>query len=78
MAARTRLPVIPVRTDSGLAWGREGWLRRPGVVHLCVLPSLPAGLNRRDLMERLEAALNRVDNPVGSGRSDLAPEDRLH
>ena len=32
MASRTRLPVIPVSTDSGLYWGRKAFRKRPGTV----------------------------------------------
>ena len=56
MAAQTRLPVIPVVTDSGLRWGRQAFRKRPGPIHIAVLPPIPPGLERGELMRRLEAA----------------------
>ncbi len=36
LAARTGLPVIPVSTDSGRLWGREAFIKRPGLVHIVI------------------------------------------
>jgi 1-acyl-sn-glycerol-3-phosphate acyltransferase len=57
LAARTRLPVIPVATDSGRCWGRRAFRKLPGVIHVEIGPPLPAGLPRETLMQRLEQAL---------------------
>jgi 1-acyl-sn-glycerol-3-phosphate acyltransferase len=57
LAASTGLPVIPVLTDSGRCWGRRAFLKRPGVVHIVLLPPIPAGTSRKDLLPLLEAAL---------------------
>lgn len=81
LAARTGLPVFPVVTDSGRHWGRRGFRKPAGVIHLRVLPPLPAGLAREELLARLRAALaegadalrDAVDNPVGSGAPGLPP-----
>jgi 1-acyl-sn-glycerol-3-phosphate acyltransferase len=68
MAARTRLPVIPVVTDSGRFWGRRAFRKRPGTIHIRLLPPIPAATDRDSLMARLstifEAGL-AVDNSVG-------------
>jgi 1-acyl-sn-glycerol-3-phosphate acyltransferase len=66
LAASTGLPVIPVVTDSGLYWGRRAFRKRPGKIRIRLLPPLPAGLKREELMQRLEAALRAgVDGPAG-------------
>jgi 1-acyl-sn-glycerol-3-phosphate acyltransferase len=73
LAARTRLPVIPVATDSGLHWGRVAFRKVPGTIRLLVLPPIPAGLAREALLQRLDAAFAEgiaqlatpVDNSVG-------------
>jgi 1-acyl-sn-glycerol-3-phosphate acyltransferase len=54
LAAATGLPVIPVATDSGLRWGRRAFHKQPGVIHIHILPPLPADLRREALVRRLE------------------------
>lgn len=70
LAARMQLPVIPVVTNSGEHWGRRAFRKRPGVIRITLLPPLPAGLPREELLDRLEAAFSTglpdpVDNSVG-------------
>ena len=70
LAARMRLPVIPVLTDSGEHWGRRAFRKQPGVIRVVVLPPLPAALKREELLARLAEAFARplsepVDNSVG-------------
>jgi 1-acyl-sn-glycerol-3-phosphate acyltransferase len=56
IAARTGLPIIPVATDSGHHWGRRAFFKRPGTIHVAILPPLPTGLKRDALMTGLAAA----------------------
>jgi 1-acyl-sn-glycerol-3-phosphate acyltransferase len=67
LAARTRLPVVPVVTDSGHCWGRRAFHKRPGTIHIRVLKPIPTEFRRDQLMQRLEAALRSEvgDNSVG-------------
>lgn len=67
LAARTRLPVIPVVTDSGLHWGRRAFHKRPGTIHIRILEPIPAGSDRAQLMQSLDRALRQqpVENSVG-------------
>jgi 1-acyl-sn-glycerol-3-phosphate acyltransferase len=68
LAARTRLPVIPVVTDSGRYWGRRAFRKRPGVIRIVMLPPIPPGTPREALLARLEAtfadAAALCDTPV--------------
>ena len=57
LASRTGLPVIPVATDSGTYWGRRAFRRRSGVIRIAIGQPIPAGIQRHELMTRLEAAL---------------------
>jgi 1-acyl-sn-glycerol-3-phosphate acyltransferase len=57
LASASGLPVIPVATDSGMAWPRRAFRKRPGVVTVAVLPALPAGLPRAALLAALPAAI---------------------
>lgn len=57
IAAAAHAPVVPVATDSGRRWGRRAFRKEPGVIHVSVLPALPAGLPRAALMTALERAI---------------------
>lgn len=57
LAMASGAPVVPVATDSGLSWGRRAFHKRPGTIHVSVLPPLPAGLERAALMQALECAI---------------------
>jgi 1-acyl-sn-glycerol-3-phosphate acyltransferase len=50
-------PVVPVATDSGLVWGRRAFRKRAGVIHIAVLPPLPRGLPRAEVLPRLEQVI---------------------
>ena len=69
LAASTGLPVIPVVTDSGRCWGRRAFRKYPGVIHIVLLPPIPSGLRRQELLQRLEAAL-RTDVRIAAGPVD--------
>lgn len=73
LATRTGLPVIPVVTDSGLYWGRRAFRRHAGVIHVAILPPLPAGLPRAALLERLAALYARGVVPVDNSVDSAAP-----
>jgi 1-acyl-sn-glycerol-3-phosphate acyltransferase len=81
LASRTKLPVIPVVTDSGKCWGRRAFKKIPGVIRIDIQPPLPAGLRREELMERLEAIYvagvrGPVDKSVGDAAGALIPGRR--
>lgn len=57
LALATGAPLVPVATDSGLTWGRRAFHKRPGCIHVSVLPPLPAGLPRAALMPALQEAI---------------------
>lgn len=64
------VPVVPVATDSGRLWGRRAFRKSPGVIHVSILPPLPAGLPRAALMQAVEEAIetetDRLFHPQGS------------
>ncbi len=69
MATRTRLPVIPVITDSGRFWGRRAFRKLPGTIRIALLEPIPPSAGRETLMRDLSAALAQdpagpVDNSV--------------
>lgn len=50
-----RRPCVPILLDSGKCWINRSWLRRPGTIHVRILPAIPAGLSARDFTGRLVA-----------------------
>ena len=54
------LPVVPVATDSGRLWGR-GLVHRPGIVRLKVGATIPPGLRRGEIEERVHVAINALE-----------------
>lgn len=56
------LPVIPVATNSGYFWPRHGWLKRPGKVVFEFLAPIEPGLERRDLLQKLEERTEKASN----------------
>jgi 1-acyl-sn-glycerol-3-phosphate acyltransferase len=51
------IPVVPVALNSGVFWSRQSIRRRPGTIVLEYLPVIEPGLNRKDFMAQLEAAI---------------------
>lgn len=52
------VPVVPVAVNSGVYWPRRKLFgQRPGTITLRFLPPIPAGLERREFMDRLEASI---------------------
>lgn len=57
--AALEVPLIPVALNSGMFWERNAFLRRPGRITLEILPAMPTGLDRRELMSELK---NRIES----------------
>jgi 1-acyl-sn-glycerol-3-phosphate acyltransferase len=51
------VPVVPIALNSGLFWGRDAFLRRPGRITLQVLPPIAPGLPREAFMRQLQEAI---------------------
>jgi 1-acyl-sn-glycerol-3-phosphate acyltransferase len=54
------LPVVPVAVDSGRLWGR-GLVHRSGTVTVRVGETIPAGLDRAEVEQRVHAAINALE-----------------
>jgi len=54
VAQAVPVPLLPAATDSGQRWGRNAFSKSAGTVHVRVLPALPQGLKRQELLHRLE------------------------
>ena len=83
--SRLGVPVVPVALNSGLFWGRDDPLKRPGVIVLEFLPPIAPGLPRKafaaQLERTIEAASQRLLDEAGGapgagpGR-EAPPRDR--
>ena len=77
LAAAVRVPLIPVATDSGVLWGRRSFHKRPGTIHVSILPPIPPGLPRHALMAALaEAIETESDRLAGLGGPVDKPGER--
>lgn len=54
------LPVVPVALDSGRVWPK-GLIKRPGVIRLRIGETIPAGLKRGEIEERVHRAINALE-----------------
>lgn len=57
-------PVVPIALNSGVFWGRRGFVKEPGKVIVEFLAPISKGLNRKqfshELESRIESATNRL------------------
>lgn len=51
------VPVIPVALNTGLCWGRNQPLKKPGIVTISFLPAIEPGHNKRQFMQELYDAI---------------------
>jgi 1-acyl-sn-glycerol-3-phosphate acyltransferase len=54
------LPVVPVAHDSGKVWPK-GLVKRSGVIRLKVGETIPAGLKRGEIEQRVHSAINALE-----------------
>lgn len=69
LAKAIEAPIVPVATNAGLCWPGRGLKRSKGRIVYEILPPIPAGLPRKELMARLQADLESAsDALVAEGR----------
>ena len=61
LAARSKVAIIPVATDSGTCWGKRAFRKRPGIIHVHLLPPIPPGLPRGEMIDRLTTAWRQAN-----------------
>jgi 1-acyl-sn-glycerol-3-phosphate acyltransferase len=52
-----KLPVVPMALNSGLLWGKNSFIKRPGLITVEFLPPIPPGLTRDEMMTQLKGDL---------------------
>ena len=48
------VPVVPMALNSGLLWGKNSFIKKPGMITIEFLPPIPPGLPRTEMMARLK------------------------
>jgi 1-acyl-sn-glycerol-3-phosphate acyltransferase len=66
LTQNVRVPVLPAATNAGMRWGRKAYGKTPGPVHVTILPPLPVGMTREQIVTRLEEVFY-------SGLTEAAP-----
>lgn len=67
------IPCVPLALNSGLFWGRGKLAKRPGMVTLHFLPAIPAGLDRKVFMARLQETLETASNALAEEARETYP-----
>jgi 1-acyl-sn-glycerol-3-phosphate acyltransferase len=67
---RLGLPVVPVALNSGLFWPRRRFHVRPGCITMRLLPAIPPGLTRAELMHRLEDTIETATAELVAAETD--------
>ena len=71
--AASGVPCIPVALNAGLFWPRRSFMRYPGTLVVEFLDPLPAGLPRKEFMQRMSTAIEEATNRlVEAARAEQA------
>lgn len=55
LSSSTGVPVVPIAHNAGKLWGRNSFLKRPGVITMSIGPAIdPAGLKAEEINRRAE------------------------
>jgi 1-acyl-sn-glycerol-3-phosphate acyltransferase len=58
------VPVIPVALNSGLYWGKNAFMKKPGKIILTLLPPIPPGLPKAEFSTRLQENIETESNKL--------------
>jgi 1-acyl-sn-glycerol-3-phosphate acyltransferase len=56
------LPIVPMALNSGLLWPKNSFWKKAGQITIEFLPPIPAGMERKAMMERLKNELETASN----------------
>lgn len=60
----THQPILPVAMNSGLFWKKNAFFKYPGTVVFEIQPPIPAGLDGKEVMARLQDVLETRSNAL--------------
>lgn len=58
------VPVVPVALNSGLYWGKDAFIKKPGTITISFLPPIPPGLPKSEFLPRLQDAIETESNQL--------------
>lgn len=62
MYGKLNSQVIPVALNSGLLWGKDAFIKKPGTIVIEFLPAIPAGLPKKEFATRLQDDIETASN----------------
>jgi 1-acyl-sn-glycerol-3-phosphate acyltransferase len=52
--SKINAPIVPVSLNSGVYWGKNAFIKKPGTITIEFKHALPAGLSKQEFMQELE------------------------
>ncbi len=71
------VPVVPAALNSGLYWPRRKVTHHPGTIILEFLPAIPAGLDSRTFLARLESTVEAATDRLMTEATEATPAPPL-
>ena len=71
------VPIIPAALNSGLYWPRHKLTIHPGTIILEFLPPIPAGLDSRTFLDRLQSAIETASDRLMAEAAEASPAPPL-
>ncbi len=71
------VPVVPAALNSGLYWPRRKLSHHPGTIILEFLPPIPAGLDSRGFLTRLESVVEAASDRLMAEAAEATPPPPL-
>ncbi len=62
IASQLNLNIVPVSTNSGLHWGRNAFLKKPGTIYITLHSAITDLKNRKEVMSSIEEKWNNSLN----------------
>lgn len=61
-----KMTIVPMAINSGLYWGRNSFIKKPGKVILEVLDPIEPGMPPKQMMEKLEEMIEEASNRISA------------
>ena len=64
------LPVVPMALNSGLLWGKNSFIKKPGLITVEFLPPITPGLTRDEMMTQLRGDLETATDKLLTAKTE--------